>query len=1268
MGFIEYIIGADTSQLEKSGDRVERTFQDLSKASQKAGTDIDNNLGKINFTEMISKQREVIKQVEQDLEKLKAQYDKMSAGPQKVEMSAEIKAAERALQEETATLSGMEKQALTAGVAIQGIGKAGAVGATELGVIGVVGTQVAQQVSNEMTASQEKASQGWRTNTTVLKEEIAKQKDLVTELEEQLKKLEEKKAGMTAGKALGGKGGVNDQLKDLRRQVEDEKKQLDYLKKYQVQDIGKEKGAIEGLVGSLSKWALGLFTVTAGLKVFKTIMNSTETTAHAFHKVVSQGEAALSYFWKTIASGDWGNFFDGISRAIEQAGEYEDLMVRIANERNEWSIKEAETNIQIGKLREETYDRSEENLPKRIKALQDILTLEKEIYTEKAKITSDELNGLIKTTAAKAGIQEHDLKDFIRNYKSYEELETKAKKYLDVVKALNQPGNTGARQAELLQEKEALDVTYSSAANFMSSLGKVSQSERDNISKVWKQMYDDENQYFTKTRRYESQLAGGIKQAWDTYKQALDSASNKIQALDDQLFQTKQDMIDLGNEKPDTEYRKGLMAAEREYRKFVDELDPESVLYTEQLSKAWTTWQAKKFLLTKQYFTKVKELVQDEKALPEAWDVVGSVKKLGDAQQKAKELQKQLSKTTDENLRKQILDDIQKNKEYIEDIKKMIKAGSFEEASQLTLDIPVRLIPPSKAVVDQVNKANKIDADNLRNAELRAYALTEGLYGVGEAANGLADEIQDVNKELSETLRGVATLSATIAHISELGGFKGIMTEEDRIQTGIQGALTMINMISSQVVENKRVMKDYYDSITDYQNEYNLKLNENMRLAYEVNQSPFMTDYISKLQGGATAFNDAQSKYAEGLKKLNDAQAITGKKNAISGRNVLEGTAAGAMVGTAILPGIGTLVGGAVGAITGLFVKKKKDIMAPILSVYPDIIKANGEFNESLAQTLIDTNKVTERTKGVLQNLIDWKKAADEAREQLKDVVSELAGSLGDDLRNALVEAFKNGTSAAEAFGDSVDKVLENIISNIVFNKVFAKAFETLQQDMEDSFDPAKGTKYDQSWTDDLGRFFKQAPELIKQVYEGLDQAKQEAGEYGINIFSGTEKKPGLAGEITRSITEETGTILAGLMRKISDDNRFNMGYNKSTVDYLAMIEAEMQTIIKLSGGTVGEAPIPQVPVPEQPFAQSPQTIVLTENKTEAQVTEDFDVYLKKLYDEMKISSDYNKIGVDHLIGIELNTYNTVAQLQIAVEHLKAIVFNTKPVYSGLGM
>jgi len=256
----------------------------------------------------------------------------------------------------------------------------------------------------------------------------------------------------------------------------------------------------------------------------------------------------------------------------------------------------------------------------------------------------------------------------------------------------------------------------------------------------------------------------------------------------------------------------------------------------------------------------------------------------------------------------------------------------------------------------------------------------------------------------------------------------------------------------------------------------------------------------------------------------------------------LEGVGAGAALGAGIgsvVPVVGTILGAAVGAtvggIIGLFATKKKDIVAPLLEAYPDLIKANGEFNSDLAKTLIANNKVTESTKQTLQNMIDWKDAADKATAQLQQVISDLAGSMGDDLRNALVTAFQDGTDASKAFGDSVNKTLSNILSNMIFNKVFEGAFKKLQDGMNASYGigpdgkSITGAVVDGTWVDDFKAFMDQKAALTDQFNKAMTDAKQAGADSGMDLFSkdSSSTAKGATADI-KAITEDSASILIG--------------------------------------------------------------------------------------------------------------------------------------------
>jgi tape measure domain-containing protein len=206
----------------------------------------------------------------------------------------------------------------------------------------------------------------------------------------------------------------------------------------------------------------------------------------------------------------------------------------------------------------------------------------------------------------------------------------------------------------------------------------------------------------------------------------------------------------------------------------------------------------------------------------------------------------------------------------------------------------------------------------------------------------------------------------------------------------------------------------------------------------------------------------------------------------------------------------------------------------------------------------------------------------EEAQNNLEDAQLALddflAGNVTQNtIADALAQGFQDGKASVNDFADYMNDILLNAVTDI-FKK------QTLLPLINEQLYPII-TEYleDGILTDDEAKVINDTTNnLVNSVME-----KWKASTEGLNLGEGAAITGRLSGQIQRSITEDTGTELAGLMRKISDDNRMNR--------------------------------------------------------------------------------DYNKLSVEHLIGIEANTYQTVAELKLAVAELKTISTNTKPAYSGIG-
>lgn len=496
----------------------------------------------------------------------------------------------------------------------------------------------------------------------------------------------------------------------------------------------------------------------------------------------------------------------------------------------------------------------------------------------------------------------------------------------------------------------------------------------------------------------------------------------------------------------------------------------------------------------------------------------------------------------------------------IEYQKNEITANGFDRENKLTelnfqtfkkiQEGKIALLEKS-TIPDQQKQAvilkGQLDADANTNSLNKQEKVRKQMI---DSTNQLIEGVRQYNAELADSLGLLMSAATTLEKAFSKEG----LSKSKAYSAAISGATSLIGLVVGAADERKRVMDEYYKSVISQQLEYNLLLNDQLRLNSDVNGTVFLKNYEGRLVDGAKALNNANDQYAKALADFNKTEAIVGKKNVVSGTNVLGGIGAGAASGAAVgallgggilsvpAAAAGAIIGGVVGLFAGLFAKKKKDVVAPLLETYPLLLDAEKGFNSELAKTLIDNNLVTDATKATLQTLIEWKAAAEKAREQIAQVIADLTGSLGDDLRNALVTAFVDGTDAAAAFGDSVNGVMENILSNMIFNAAFEGAFTQLQDEMKASYGvgadgkPISGAMVDQSWMDDLGRFFAKAPDLINAVNTGLEDAQKEGMKYGFDLFKPTSQaKSGLQGEI-KGIKEDTAQLLASLLNAVRGD------------------------------------------------------------------------------------------------------------------------------------
>jgi hypothetical protein len=218
---------------------------------------------------------------------------------------------------------------------------------------------------------------------------------------------------------------------------------------------------------------------------------------------------------------------------------------------------------------------------------------------------------------------------------------------------------------------------------------------------------------------------------------------------------------------------------------------------------------------------------------------------------------------------------------------------------------------------------------------------------------------------------------------------------------------------------------------------------------------------------------------------------------------------------------------------TGLFGwGKGRDIYSSILDEHPDLMK-DGKFNAKEAELLLKTkgDLISDKDKESLQYMIDLSNQAAEALEAVKDYLSDIFGELGETMSNALVDAFRNGTDAAEKFSESVTSMLEKLAEQMIYSVTIAPYIKKAQEDM-------LAIMENENMTDEqkFENFVNILEDMTDDVLEGqgahaamMEEYRRKAAGKGINLWeSDSVKQSGKAGAY-EAASQDSITRLEGL-------------------------------------------------------------------------------------------------------------------------------------------
>lgn len=442
---------------------------------------------------------------------------------------------------------------------------------------------------------------------------------------------------------------------------------------------------------------------------------------------------------------------------------------------------------------------------------------------------------------------------------------------------------------------------------------------------------------------------------------------------------------------------------------------------------------------------------------------------------------------------------------------------------------------PEKEITSLVKQIEKVKSDLQKDDPF--LKISEGLKLI--EAGG-----EDATTGLIAVAQGISSVIGIISPLTDVINELGVATENTGMQNfandmklAAEWGQSLANLGTALATGNVAAIAGSLIDITaklikaeaEYQSAKRKFLLENIKLQYEYNNlllaeqlqfasgtTIFGTDAYGRAVNSIKAYRDAISQTITEMEKLGDAEIIAGVKRKKSGFW-------GALISPAAA--IATLVTGG-GATVGT-----ANAYGKLLEVEKELINTDGTLNVNRAKALLATDKLTESTRQLLQQLVDLDQKAKDAYAQMTEYLTNVFGSLGQSLSDSIVKAFKDGTDASLAFKTSVEGTIEKLTEDLMYSLFLQDYFTKFQKEIEAIYGETGITQEDanRKVINLMSDFFDNIGGVISNSEEFLANMQDAAAAKGLDIFKKTPTSASTGASI-QSLTEDTGSKLASIL------------------------------------------------------------------------------------------------------------------------------------------
>jgi ABC-type transporter Mla subunit MlaD len=430
-----------------------------------------------------------------------------------------------------------------------------------------------------------------------------------------------------------------------------------------------------------------------------------------------------------------------------------------------------------------------------------------------------------------------------------------------------------------------------------------------------------------------------------------------------------------------------------------------------------------------------------------------------------------------------------------------------------------------KVLQQQLGKAKKdIGDDNWTDA-------TQVFQNISQAANDAAEGIAEFDEGAASVLRTMAQLAGTAINL--IGAIQAV----SKTATAAAGTIKAMEKASAilavvgAAIQAVSVLIDLFKGSDEVEQtmrqfkELNQELERLHKLARIDNlegtifgDNPYgnFANNLLEMRAAAEAYKDAQQAIIDSEKHAKNWDPGIAKILEPLGITIEQ-----IKDGTAVLES----------AIAQMYVRLSKSEFGRLGELAPEIF-VDGEVTLEGLKKLKESalwDDLLEKDRDLITALITNWEYYNEAIEASNRYLSDIFGELGYTMTNALVDAFENGTDAAQAFGEAASDVIEKLATDMIHAALVQPILDKYQLLVDEAnLEKMSPEERIAELTRLIGEMSQEVLAVKGEVDATAAQVRQDAEDVGITGVYGGSSSSSATSKGFQTMSQETGSELNG--------------------------------------------------------------------------------------------------------------------------------------------